>query len=120
MKRMRPTYPFGNEVRISLYAPSGAKLATFHQLVCLFSFGPLLVATANFTNSCPVLVAWTSGVAAIWPMMLILAKEALVAVVLNARTDGVKETRRRANILNVVQLILVLFLSREMGGRIEC
>jgi len=79
------THPFGKLVKMSRYAPSGAKLATFHQLVRRFSFGPLFVATAYFTNSRPVLVACTSGVAARWPMMLILAKEERVEVVLKAR-----------------------------------
>src|SRR5580658_3653098 len=99
MPKNRPTHPFGSDVKISLYEPAGAKLATFHQLVCLFSFGPLLVAIAYLTNSCPVLVACTSGVAARWPMMLILANEARDAEVLKARREGVRGTRRRANIL---------------------
>jgi hypothetical protein len=69
----RKAYPLGNPKTKSLAAPSGWKLATFHQEVCLLSFGPKSDATVYLTIVFPVLVSTSSGCAARRPMTWILA-----------------------------------------------
>lgn len=80
----------------SLWGPSGKKLTILKKLVFWLSFGPLLVATAYFRISCPVLVACSSGVSAKRPMIVIFAKLLRAELVEKARTAGIaREVRRR-------------------------
>jgi hypothetical protein len=79
----------------SLCGPSGKKLVTRNQLVFWLSLGPEFVPTAYLKISCPVEVAWSSGVSARRPMMVIFANEERPLDVLNARVEARGSARRR-------------------------
>jgi hypothetical protein len=68
------------------------KAVTRHQLVCLLSLGPLLVARLYLTISLPVEVAVSSGAPARWPMSWSLAR-GRAGVVLKARSGVVAKAR---------------------------
>jgi hypothetical protein len=96
----------------SLCGPSGRKLVTRKKLVFCLSFGPVLVATAYFRISFPVLVAWSSGWLASLPRTVNLAKDFPEADVENSRAVGrARLMKREAFILATVG---------EDGELLEC
>jgi hypothetical protein len=96
-------YPLGRLWRKSRRGPGFSKLVTRNQLVWRFSRGPELLATAYLMISRPVLVAWSSGVSARLPTMVMRATpRAGVELKLRAAMRGTAtERRRKADILAV-------------------